>query len=921
MSGFLRRLTFIDYIVIAVLGLASGFASAHSEHDKGRFVAQHGNDNSDCKNRFRPCKTIAYANRQAKKGDKIFVASGQYEISSPLELISLSNSLNPVFGGYSTVDNYQVQNTTKNTTTLIGVPAKYRAMAQQQGFDVIVDSKSLSFNQALAKAEHQIEATQSRQTDIACVDGQADVFSCDNVSLISHMPLSDFTASRGSDIWGHYDLNTGTEYAIMGLRDGVAVVNLANPENPELVGKITQQSTTWRDIKVLQYFDYNINQWQAYAYVTADNASVGLTIVDLNNLPASISVANTDTTDSRAHNVYISNVDYGLNIANSGQPGLHILGAENFSGAMRTYSLTDPVNPTTVFSPSNANALLYTHDASSLTITDERAQTDCVNAFNSACNLMLDFNESEVRLWDHTDLSKTEALSTFTYPTASYVHSGWWSEDKNYIFVHDETDELSLNLNTTLYVFDITDLRNPQPAGTWTGPTNAIDHNGYVRGNRYYMSNYERGLVILDITDPTQPQSVGHFDTYPLSDNSSFSGAWGVYPYLPSGLILVSDINSGLYVFRDETRQQQVGFTATDMLVEEGESIDIMVRNTAGNSSINYEVFSGSASVNDYNLSNGTLTWEEGDSADKAITISITNDTDDSEPTESLFIRLMNPTNGTTLTNNSLIQIRIPGDDSTQPPIEEPPVVINRGFISFTTSELTVRENDTSSITAELRRAQGSDGPLTINYQFSDTEQNDVQVEGESVSWEDGDTGTKIITFNVIDDQESETQESYQLQLSSEEPLVLTTPAIFNLTILDDDSNQPASVSLTIDSNEGVNRTARIISNAIDPEGQVLTYLWEQTDGPAISVQDPGASFITFTAPTLSITMRLTVTDFFGVQTSAEITMEPVLNSTNNNPPATPATSSGGGSLPISALMLLILMVLSRRFIHISQLY
>ena len=86
--------------------------------------------------------------------------------------------------------------------------------------------------------------------------------------------------------------------------------------------------------------------------------------------------------------------------------------------------------------------------------------------------------------------------------------------------------------------------------GQWTGPTpGAIDHNGYVRGNRYYMSNYTRGFNhFRHYRSNTSLSEVGFFDTYPPSDNASFNGAWGVYPFLPSGTILVSDINSGLYI-------------------------------------------------------------------------------------------------------------------------------------------------------------------------------------------------------------------------------------------------------------------------------------------------------------------------------------------------------------------------------------
>jgi hypothetical protein len=74
-----------------------------------------------------------------------------------------------------------------------------------------------------------------------------------------------------------------------------------------------------------------------------------------------------------------------------------------------------------------------------------------------------------------------------------FTHSGWWTEDGRYLFLHDELDERDLGLNTTVRVFDMSDLRAPALAGSWVGPTRAIDHNGYVRGNRYYFSNYSEG--------------------------------------------------------------------------------------------------------------------------------------------------------------------------------------------------------------------------------------------------------------------------------------------------------------------------------------------------------------------------------------------------------------------------------------------
>jgi choice-of-anchor B domain-containing protein len=81
-------------------------------------------------------------------------------------------------------------------------------------------------------------------------------------------------------------------------------------------------------------------------------------------------------------------------------------------------------------------------------------------------------------------------------------------------------------LNTTVRLFEMSDLRAPSLLSTWTGPTGAIDHNGFVRGNRYYMSNYTRGMTILDISDTSAPKKVGFFDIFPISDNTSFNGAW-----------------------------------------------------------------------------------------------------------------------------------------------------------------------------------------------------------------------------------------------------------------------------------------------------------------------------------------------------------------------------------------------------------
>ena len=144
-------------------------------------------------------------------------------------------------------------------------------------------------------------------------------------------------------------------------------------------------------------------------------------------------------------------------------------------------------------------------------------------------------------------------LSSTTYPKAYYTHSGWWSEDRRFIFLHDELDEQRAGLSTTIRVFDISDLTAPTLVGVWSGEKCCIDHNSLVSGTRLYMSTYRCGLTVLDITDATNPMEVGFFDTFPspAANTPDFDGAWGVYPFLPSGSLLISNIGEGLFVLRE----------------------------------------------------------------------------------------------------------------------------------------------------------------------------------------------------------------------------------------------------------------------------------------------------------------------------------------------------------------------------------
>ena len=69
-------------------------------------------------------------------------------------------------------------------------------------------------------------------------------------------------------------------------------------------------------------------------------------------------------------------------------------------------------------------------------------------------------------------------------------------------------------------------------------------------GSDYYLANYTAGVRRIDLTDIAGGNLVetGYFDTYPNNDLVDFRGVWSVYPYLPSGNVLVNDIDSGFFL-------------------------------------------------------------------------------------------------------------------------------------------------------------------------------------------------------------------------------------------------------------------------------------------------------------------------------------------------------------------------------------
>jgi choice-of-anchor B domain-containing protein len=881
---------------IALLLAAS--AALHADSDEpALLVSASGSDVGNCQTE--PCQSLSYALNQVSKNGQIQVGDGSFEVSNVADVVYMLSGAIDVRGSYAA----------GTRSTLIGVPSEFAAALEAKGFGVVVDSKGL-YRAAVAT---QL-SVQSDAFATACVGGFAGSFPCSDVDLLSHISTRT-PGARGADIWGFVDLNTRREYAIIGYSTGTAVFDVSDAENPREVGFINGQTTTWRDIKVYQFWNATDGRWNAYAYISADNASDGLFIIDLSNLPHRVSRVSYSSDFSAAHNVYLTDVDFSTGLSISGDtPNLILAGSNLSDGRFRVYSLDNPTAPTFIAAPATpANQpggnRLYMHDAASMVVTDSRKDTQCVNAGASDhCDILFDFNESTVDIWDVTIPATPARLSQLPYDNASYTHSGWPSEDQQFLFIQDELDERDRGLATTLRSVSIANLTAPTLAGSWTGPTRAIDHNGFARGNRYYMSNYSRGLSILDITDASAPTLAGRFDTYPASDGVGFPGNWGTYPFLPSGNVALSDIDSGFYMVQDNTLdvpQGTLSFSASSFAADETQSLSLVVSRTGGSqgaASVRWELLGGTADSSDVTVSSGQLNWADGDSSERTISIGLEND-GIAEGLEQLFVKLSAPTGGATVTAPFLASAYISDPGAT-------------ASVDFSSANVAVAERGFGLAIATVRRSGSANGALSVDYTIvSGDASNGSDYSGPAsgtLNWADGDADPKLIEYAITDDGSGEPDEFFEIELGNVAGGALGTNTNLVVEILDGTNSAPNSVAGSSQTVRPGTTVTLNGSGSNDPDGDTLSYAWSQTQGPAVSLSNANTISASFTAPSITsdtlLRFQLLVADARGLSDTSLVSV------TISQSGGAVGDGGGGGVFDLLAILALLgLSVLSRK--------
>lgn len=410
-------------------------------------------------------------------------------------------------------------------------------------------------------------------------------FSSSKVSLYVNWTPSALGGSSGNSCWG-YTTPSGREYALMGINNKLAFIEVTNPISPVLRTSVAHISSSWMDVKV----------YGRYAYVVTEASGSGIQVIDMANLdtnPASVTLVRTISAPGRSHTIFVDTT--------SGY--LYTCGSRENSGWTTVWTLADPSNPVRV-GPTSISGTDYIHECQVKTYTSGPYAGRQL-LFGCGTNRGLE-------IYDVTNKNATFLLKRVTYPGVAYCHQGWLSEDLKYFYVDDELDEQNLGSVQKTFIFDVSDPANAFLVGNFTRNEGNIDHNLYIKNGFIFETNYTRGLRIYDASDsPTSPAFVGFFDTYPDSNGTTFNGSWSNYPYFTGNKVMISDIDRGFFlvdVSQAVMRLNVIGSVNLEDFVGDpaGQVMQVQIR-ASGQPAINKSVTLGAGGAYSFTLNN-TLT-------------------------------------------------------------------------------------------------------------------------------------------------------------------------------------------------------------------------------------------------------------------------------------------------------------------------
>lgn len=320
-----------------------------------------------------------------------------------------------------------------------------------------------------------------------------------NLKKIGHLPYAPVTLAG---CWHHVD-SMGNEYALVGTSKGLSIVDVNDPSQPKQRFMVTNLDNNWREVRT----------WGGFAYVGSEAVGSGIHIVDLRHLP-----------DTAYAKIWYGDPVYGERIRNShalqavdGYLYIFGSGTGGANGAIIA-DLSDPWNPV-VKGTYNTN---YAHDGF---IRGDTLWTSEIYA-------------GQFGVVDISDRSAPRLLATQKTP-GLFNHNGELSEDGRVFFTTDEKSDSPVG------AYKVSDLGNISLLDTYfpSRKPSSMTHNVRRIGNYLVNPSYGGQLTIVDATKPDNLVETA----WALLGSSL---VWDADPYLPSGIVLATAKNEGLFVYQ-----------------------------------------------------------------------------------------------------------------------------------------------------------------------------------------------------------------------------------------------------------------------------------------------------------------------------------------------------------------------------------
>ncbi|MCY1018873.1 LVIVD repeat-containing protein [Pyxidicoccus sp. MSG2] len=172
------------------------------------------------------------------------------------------------------------------------------------------------------------------------------------------------------------------------------------------------------------------------------------------------------------------------------------------------------------------------------------------DAFPFENRLYISHWESGYLIADVRDTEAVEVVGEYIVHEHSTSHTSRVMRQGQRLFAFEGGEHWGAHLR----VLDVTDPAAVRIVGEYRLRPGVSIHNMELKGNRLYLSHYQEGVRVLDVTLPWQPREVGYYNTYqpehPKAGYSFYDGAIGIR--VPGdGHVYVIDTVRGLLILRE----------------------------------------------------------------------------------------------------------------------------------------------------------------------------------------------------------------------------------------------------------------------------------------------------------------------------------------------------------------------------------